>query len=70
MLRFYQSLNERDSRRYAAIEAVKLEHGGIEFISNVLKCDPKTITHGIHELEIEAELNTERQRKKGPVENL
>ena len=64
MVRFYQSLNERDRRRYAAIEAIKLGHGGIEFISQLLACDPKTIRRGIAELESE-HLNTDHQRKKG-----
>ena len=30
---FYRSLNERDRRHYAAIEAIKLGHGGIGYIS-------------------------------------
>lgn len=64
MARFYTSLNERDRRRYAAIEAQKLGHGGIHFISRLLKCDPKTIAHGIQELEAKEPLNIERQRKK------
>ena len=64
MVRFYVSLNERDRRRYAAIEAQKLGHGGLHFISGLLKCDPKTIVHGIQELEAEEPLTTERQRKK------
>ena len=68
MFRFYKSLNQRDRRRYAAIEALKLGHGGIEYISNVLKCDPKTISRGIRELEDEVELSNEGQRKKGEVE--
>ena len=67
---FYQSLNERDRRRYAAIEAIKLGHGGIEFISKLLKCDRKTITSGIREIKQEAKLNTDRQRKKGADVNL
>ncbi|MBD2179396.1 hypothetical protein H6F42_20975 [Pseudanabaena sp. FACHB-1998] len=29
MLKFYDSLHEKDQRRYAAIEAKKLGHGGI-----------------------------------------
>ena len=66
MQRFYQSLNERERRRYAAVEAVKLGHGGIEYVSGVLGCDGKTIAKGIQELEAE-ELNTGRQRKKGAV---
>jgi len=64
MQRFYRSLNERDRRRYAAIEAVKLGHGGIAYVSGVLGCDAKTLTKGIKELEAE-ELETSRQRRKG-----
>ena len=64
MTRFYQSLNERDRRRYAAIEAIKLGRGGVGFISRLLRCDPKTIAHGVQELEAEEQLATERQRKK------
>jgi hypothetical protein len=64
MQRFYQSLNERDRRRYAAIEAVKLGHGGMAYVSGVLGCDPSTIAKGVKELEGE-ELETSRQRQKG-----
>ena len=38
MQRYYQSLSEKDRRRYAAIEAVKLGHGGISYINRVLGC--------------------------------
>lgn len=68
MKRFYQSLNERDRRRYAAIEAIKLGHGGIDYISQVLHCDQKTISSGVVELESE-NLTTDQQRKKGEVVN-
>ena len=44
MKRLYDSLAEDDRRRYAAIESTKLGHGGVEYISSVLKCDPKTIS--------------------------
>ncbi|MCG8046076.1 MAG: hypothetical protein JAY75_19680 [Candidatus Thiodiazotropha taylori] len=70
MLRFYRSLNERDRRRYAAVEAIKLGHGGIEFISKLLNCDQKTITSGIREIRHQEKLSTERQRKKGADVNL
>jgi len=33
MVKFYNSLSEKDKRRYAAIEAKKLGHGGIKYIS-------------------------------------
>ena len=41
MQMFAATLNERDFRRYAAVEALKLEHGGIEYISRLLNIDPK-----------------------------
>ena len=69
MSRLYDSLSERDRRRYAAVEAAKLGHGGIEYISRVLGCDRKTIQHGISEMESDEELQTQRQRKKGADEN-
>ncbi len=69
MARLYRSLNERDRRRYAAVEADRLGHGGIEYISRLFGCDPKTIRRGIDELESEAGLASERQRKKGVAEN-
>ncbi len=65
MIRFYGSLNERDRRRYAGVEASKLGHGGIEYIAQLLDCDPKTIGHGVAELEAQAKLGVDRQRKKG-----
>jgi hypothetical protein len=60
MRKFYNTLSEKDKRRYAAIEAMKLDHGGIAYITQLLNCDPKTITQGIKDLEslpIESEYN-------------
>ena len=38
MQRYYQSLSEKERRRYAAIEAVKLGYGGISYMVNLLGC--------------------------------
>jgi hypothetical protein len=65
MRRLYGSLGEKDRRRYAAVEAAKLGHGGIEYIAAVLGCDPKTIRQGLAELEGQDPLDSDRQRKKG-----
>jgi hypothetical protein len=65
MKRLFASLKEGDRRRYAAIEAAKLGHGGIESIASILGCDPKTIRAGLAELEGESDLDTGRSRKKG-----
>ena len=69
MSRLYQSLGERDRRRYAAVEVEKLEHGGLEYIARLFECDPKSIRRGMAELASEEELTSERQRKKGVEEN-
>jgi hypothetical protein len=50
MRAFYRSLRENDRRRYAAIEAEKLGHGGIEYLARVLGVDPKAIRRGRREL--------------------
>ena len=69
MRRLFDSLRENDRRRYAAIEAAKLGHGGIEYIAAVLGCDPKTIRLGLGELEGADNLDTGRSRKKGADAN-
>ena len=65
MKRFFDWLSEKDRRRYAAIEAAKLEHGGVEYVSRVLQCDPKTIREGLKELEESEDPAAGRVRKKG-----
>jgi hypothetical protein len=46
MNRLFDSLGEKDRRRYAAVEAAKLGHGGVEYIAGLFGCDPKTIRQG------------------------
>ena len=52
MRNFYHTLSEKDRRRYAAVEAKRLGHGGIEYIANLLGCATKTISRGIQELDL------------------
>ena len=68
MKKLFGSLKESDRRRYAAIEAAKLGHGGIEYVASLLGCDPETIRQGLTELESEAELDATRSRKKGAAD--
>jgi len=65
MRRFYDTLSEKDRRRYAAVEAAKFGHGGIEYVAQVLGCDPKTIQRGREELEQPEDPAAGRVRKKG-----
>jgi hypothetical protein len=65
MKRFFGWLSEKDRRRYAAVEAAKLGHGGVEYIARVLECDPKTIRQGLRDLAEEEDAAAGRIRKKG-----
>ena len=65
MKRLYARLSEKDRRRYAAVEADKLGHGGFEYIAKLFEIDPKTIRQGLKDLEEELDPAGERTRKKG-----
>lgn len=52
MKRFFNSLSEKDRRRYAAIEAQKLGHAGITYIAKLLGCSRSTIHAGLNELDV------------------
>jgi hypothetical protein len=65
MRRLYGWLSEKDRRRYAAVEAAKLGHGGVEYIARLLSCDPKTIRQGMKDLDEAEDPAAERVRKKG-----
>jgi hypothetical protein len=70
MTTLYQSLNEKDRRRYAAIEANKLGYGGEAYIVRLLGCDYKTIRRGLEELDNPPDLPPGRIRKKGGTQVL
>ena len=65
MKALYDSLSEKDRRRYAAVEVAKLGHGGLEYVARVLDCDVKTIQQGREELEQAEDPAAGRVRKKG-----
>ena len=48
---FAQTLSEKDSRRFAAIEAAQRGYGGIVYVAGVLGCSTKTIERGLKELD-------------------
>ena len=63
---FYKSLAEKERRRYAGIEALKLGHGGVSYISEILKCDYGTVLKGQKELKCGLDkYEAARQRKEG-----
>lgn len=70
MQQLYASLSERDRRRYAAVEAVKLGHGGILYLAQLFGCSERTIRHGLDELHDPPTLPLGRTRKKGADANV
>lgn len=66
MLKFYQSLDESSQRRYAAMESLRLGHGGKKYVREILGTSYDRISRGLAELEAEELLNQDgRVRKKG-----
>jgi hypothetical protein len=65
MQRYYQSLSEKDRRRYAAIEAVKLGYGGQAYIRRLFGCHHETLHLGLRELQDETIVQDERIRQPG-----
>ena len=65
MKQFFDWLSEKDRRRYAAVEALKLGHGGIDYIARLLGCDAKTIRQGLQDLDQPEDPAADRVRKKG-----
>jgi len=65
MQRLFARLSEKDKRSYAAIESVKLGHGGVEYVSGLFGIDPKTVRRGLSDLEAEDDPAPNRSRKKG-----
>jgi hypothetical protein len=64
MQRLFEMLSEKDKRRYAGIEATKLGHGGIDYISTLFDIDPKTIRRDLQELDLTDDPASDRVRKK------
>ncbi len=69
MKKLYVRLSEKDRRRYAAVEADKLGHGGIDYVAQLFGTDPKTIRQGLLDLEEEEDPAGEQIRKKGADES-
>ena len=64
MKEFYRRLSEKDRRRYAAVEAAKLDHGGQQYIAQLFEIDGKTIRQGRADLELAEDAAGEKIRKK------
>ena len=61
MKHFYDTLSEKDKRRYAGVEAMKFGRGGVAYITRVLGCSHKTVIKGLKELN---NLSPDKRSKK------
>jgi hypothetical protein len=66
MQALYRSLSEKDRRRYAAVEAIKVGHGGVAYVAKLFGCDPDTVRHGETDIaQLPEDEAADRVRKKG-----
>ena len=49
---FFESLSEKDRRRFAAVEAERLGYGGVRRVAEMLGCSTRTISRGLAELDL------------------
>ena len=66
MKKYYATLAEKDRRRYAAVEAMKLGTEGVKYIAQLMGCSEKTVRRGIEELENMAEEPPEEPGQRQP----
>lgn len=52
----YSRLSQKERKRYAALEALKIGQGGVEYISNILGIRQNTIKKAIKEMAQESEI--------------
>jgi len=64
---YCQTLSERDKRRYAGVEALKLGRGGVIYIAKLLGISRKTVRTGRKEIVglSDVEKQNKRIRKEG-----
>lgn len=67
MKKFYETLSEKDKRRYAAVETLKFGRGGMKYIVRVLGSNRRTLLRGLKELKAlpKGTGHRERVRKEG-----
>jgi hypothetical protein len=66
---YFETLSEKDRRRYAGVEALKLGHGGVGYIAALFGTSRTTVRKGQKEISEmpAAEKTNKRIRKKGAV---
>ena len=66
MQTLYGSLSEKDRRRYAAVEAIKVGHGGVAYVARLFGCDADTVRQGEADIaQLPEDEAQGRVRKKG-----
>jgi hypothetical protein len=64
MRQFFESLSEKDRRRYAGIEALKYGHGGRNYIARVLGCSRRTVSKGAKDISGLSRAETEQRIRR------
>jgi hypothetical protein len=64
MKRFYDSLSEKDRRRYAGIEALRYGPGGRNYTAQVLGCSRRTVSKGAKEVSQLSKADVDRRIRR------
>lgn len=51
MRNVFETLSEKDRRRFAAVQARQFGRGGMVYVAGVLGCSTRTISRGVSELD-------------------
>lgn len=65
MVLLFNTLSEKDRRRYAGVEAQKLGYGGVGYIAALFNCDEKTIRRGCLDLANDEAMSLKTIRASG-----
>lgn len=65
MIRFYNTLSEKEQRRYMGLESLKLGEGSKKYICELFGSDYHRLQKGLKELYDDEALSQKRIRKEG-----
>ena len=61
---FYNTLSEKERRRYVAVEAMKIGYGGQSYVASVVRCHRDTVASGLAELKTLPDESTENRTRR------
>jgi hypothetical protein len=67
MRALFETLSEKDKRRYVAVETQKLGYGGQVYLAQLLGCSRRTIYRGLQEFDLDNKYDEIEEREPGRI---